>query len=309
MGLLSGIGQVLAGGVAGGAKAAGESFVEQAKQQALAAREENMLRIQEKFAKEGRKETQEFQAGERALDRESAQKMADQTQLGANIRQTASLKSAEDLAEVERLSRSEEAGAEREARKTAATDAATTAKNLLTFKNNLPDKEKTAIEKNIEGLSKYIPKEQALAITLASLTKEAKDLEKTQLKSWVDMYIADLKIEGAGGMAPTEQQKIKVGEGVTTRLGYSPTSVMASSISLGAKKTEAPVAPKNTFDAISAVVAGKTAPKANAPAAGADVPAPAVKEKWLDGIYNSLFGGFGKREIELENMKKKGLLE
>jgi len=67
-GLLSGIGQVLAGGVAGGAKAAGESFVEQAKQEALAAREENMLRIQNLFAKEGRKETQEFtvrMAGER----------------------------------------------------------------------------------------------------------------------------------------------------------------------------------------------------------------------------------------------------
>lgn len=76
MGLLSGIGQVLAGGVAGGAKAAGESFVEQAKQQALAAREENMLRIQNLFAKAGRKETQKFQAGESKLGRTSQENLA-----------------------------------------------------------------------------------------------------------------------------------------------------------------------------------------------------------------------------------------
>jgi len=75
-GLLSGIGQVLAGGVAGGAKAAGESFVEQAKQEALAVREENMLRIQNLYLKEGRKETQDFQAGESRLGRESTEKMA-----------------------------------------------------------------------------------------------------------------------------------------------------------------------------------------------------------------------------------------
>jgi len=76
MGLLSGIGQVLAGGVAGGAKAAGESFVEQAKQEALAAREENMLRIQNLFAKEGRKETQEFQAGQTKLGHEATENLA-----------------------------------------------------------------------------------------------------------------------------------------------------------------------------------------------------------------------------------------
>ncbi len=49
-GLLEGIGTVLAGGIAGASKAAGETFAEQMKQQALAIREENMARIADIYA-------------------------------------------------------------------------------------------------------------------------------------------------------------------------------------------------------------------------------------------------------------------
>ena len=177
-GLLSGIGQVLAGGVAGGAKAAGESFVEQAKQEALAAREENMLRIQNLFAKEGRAETQTFQAGESKLGRESAKSLAESSQVNASILQGERLTSAENLAEVERLSRSEEAAA-----------AATAAQKLLTFKNDLPDKEKSTVEKAVLGLERLgMPRAQALAVALSSVTKEESAEERALLRTWQTVF-------------------------------------------------------------------------------------------------------------------------
>ena len=182
-GLLSGIGQVLAGGVAGGAKAAGESFVEQAKQEALAAREENMLRIQNLFAKEGRAETQTFQAGESKLGRESAKSLAESSQVNASILQGERLTSAENLAEVERLSRSEEAAA-----------AATAAQKLLTFKNDLPDKEKSTVEKAVLGLERLgMPRAQALAVALSSVTKEESAEERALLRTWQTVFTENKK--------------------------------------------------------------------------------------------------------------------
>ena len=191
-GLLSGIGQVLAGGVAGGAKAAGESFVEQAKQEALAAREENMLRIQNLFAKAGRAETMAH--AERMTNKTiaSQEKLAGQTQVGANIRQEASLTSTENLAEIERLSRSEEALAEREARVTAVAKADTTARKFETFKAGLPGELKKKFDdlKNILGPEKakdvftdiISRKDTAYETIVAKMTKDIDPMDLTEDK-------------------------------------------------------------------------------------------------------------------------------
>ena len=198
-GLLSGIGQVLAGGVAGGAKAAGESFVEQAKQEALAAREENMLRIQNLFAKAGREETQKFQAGESKLGRESAQKLSDQAQLGANIRQTESLTSTENLAAVK----------------------AQEAEALVRLTHDLGETERGTIKKNYDELLLIFPENEAKAMLAASLTKELKEETRTKLSSWTNMYITNMKPISVEG-PPTPQQKIDIAQEVTDILGYSP---------------------------------------------------------------------------------------
>lgn len=55
-GLLEGLGMAFSGGLAGAGKAAGDVFSEQVKQEALAAREENMARINNIYAKDLQKE-------------------------------------------------------------------------------------------------------------------------------------------------------------------------------------------------------------------------------------------------------------
>ena len=183
-GLLSGIGQVLAGGVAGGAKAAGESFVEQAKQEALAAREENMLRIQEKFA--GARDTANFERGIK------------QRQVEAGIAETKeAARYKERTAEEEKIfqRRQEEEEITYQRRRT---EAGKDMEAMLTFKNNLPDKTRSAIEKEVAGLiSLGVPKKEALALGLSSRTKEESAEERALLVTWRTVFTENTKAGAA----------------------------------------------------------------------------------------------------------------
>jgi hypothetical protein len=211
MGLLEGVGYALAGGLAGAGKAGQDVFAEQMKQTALEAREVNMLRIQNLFAKEGRAETFKFQ-GEQTEKQIKAARDLEADRQAAQV-------SLHDSSEEGATRRAEEAQNQESMRQDVSIAAQ---KDLAKLTAELDNKKKDAVTKNYEALSNIFGKDQAKTIITAGLTKEINEEKRTKLKAWVDLYVSDMKILGAGGITPTPQQKQEVSFGVTTALGYSP---------------------------------------------------------------------------------------
>ncbi len=324
---MGGLLEALSGGVAAAGKTASETLLEQAKQAALSLREENLVRITNLYAKEREKGAQEFTRGENKLTREttvseskltrdqakelaekqgsrelllhgqtisSQEKIAEEATARAMALQTSAQKGAETL-------QASGIAGQKELQVSALAGAKINAEALVRLTHSLKETERGVIDKTITDLSKYLPKDQAIAVTLAGLTKEQTELERTQLKSWVDMYISDTKVEGVGGTL-TQQQKDKIAEGVTARLHYDPSAIVARSLALTTGKPVIAPAPKNSFDEIAAKLSGKT--PVTAPTAVQDKPPlGAVKPK----LFDAMIGDFIDRFKELKSQK--GLLQ
>ncbi len=320
-GLLEELGIALSGGVAAAGKTASETLLEQAKQAALSLREENLVRITNLYAKEREKGAQEFTRGENKLTRETtvseskltrdqAKELAEKAGSRELLLHGQTIASQEKIAEegtarAMALQASSITG-QKELQASSLAGAKINAEALVKLTHELKEKERGVVDKTITDLSKYLPKDQAIAVTLAGLTKEQTELERTQLKSWVDMYISDTKVEGVGGTL-TQQQKDKIAEGVTARLHYDPSAIVAKSLALTTGKPVIAPAPKNSFDEIAAKLSGKTTGVA-VPTTGGTTQgnAPVVtKKKWLDDIVGRILNDFSERNKELN----KGLLQ
>jgi hypothetical protein len=178
-GLLEGLGMVVGGAMAGGGKVAADVFTEQIKQDALLARELNMARITNMYAKEGRTEQNKFTSDENKKQRQSAEDLAArareeravegvfergsretinyESNKAADIRQDKTNQQALDLYKIES-----------EAKLEAARIAGTKAESLVRLEASLRNAAPDDITKKINALSKYMDQKDAVSLVVDS---------------------------------------------------------------------------------------------------------------------------------------------
>jgi len=272
-GLLEELGIALSGGVAAAGKTASETLLEQAKQAALSLREENLVRITNLYAKEGRAEMQKFQTGERQAGQtfqtgerqagetfrtgetekkiKSEEKLAGQRETGESTRQQAGFTHTEGLAKITRdfqvnlqketnrlsLELEKVKDVDARARLTIQYDNAVKVANLTA---NLDDKKKGTIARNAADLiSMGLPKDRVNTLLVESLSGQ-----KEKGHDYVTMVTSLLKNATVTGTQVTPAQYREITEEAQRATGFVPKAVIAP-------------APKSSFDEIAAKLFGK----------------------------------------------------
>lgn len=219
-GLLEGLGVIFGTAGAQGAKAYGESVAEQAKQEALSIREENMLRIKDIMDRGRQQEQNKFTEGlegkrQKHESGETDKKLQAQRDLEAERQiftaaqsdsdNETKIRLAEEASNQASMRQDKDIAAEKEKQSQATRDA----KEILSYKNDLSDNEKSAVEKSVAGLKRLgLPQDKALAVALASVTKEEAGERRSALLAWQNAFVEGRKAGSSADEAAREASRI-----------------------------------------------------------------------------------------------------
>ncbi len=226
-GLLEGL-AVFGSGMAGAAKMAGDTFSEQLKQDALAARETNMARINSLYAKEAQKSGQEFTAGENKLTREATaaenEKLRDVTinEAGKSRLQARTLAEEADFAAGARQDRASEqaialADKEIQARIDLYKEQKRDATTLVRLQHQLSQSAPGPLAKTITDLAPFVGKEQAVKLAIDSFSGD-----KDKRKLYGEVITQGLKTLTINGETMTPEKEATLKELAASTSGWSP---------------------------------------------------------------------------------------